>query len=318
MADHAEIKIVDAGYILPGVAATYLFTAPGEGVIIETGTNSTVPRILGAIEEANKRPEEIEFIIITHLHLDHSGGVARLMERCKNATLLCHPRAVRHLIDPVRLVSGTQEVYGVERFQFLYGEIAPVDEGRIRAVEDQETIQVGNRTLRFFHTPGHARHHICIHDSLSNGMFTGDAFGIAYPPLQQNGLFIYPATTATDFDPILMRRTIERIVQSGCSTLYLTHYGAIHEVHEAAEMLFSFLDRAEAIIQLALERKIPKEELLPFCFEQWKKVIYGVMEERSIRLDREKQALLDIDLEINAGGIAYHIRHKSKTANGPG
>jgi glyoxylase-like metal-dependent hydrolase (beta-lactamase superfamily II) len=305
-----RIDIVDCGYILPGIAASYLIRGADQCIIIETGTNDSAEVIMKNVEMRGYSSEDVSHIIITHVHLDHAGGAGRLMELCPSAVLLCHPRAARHMIDPSRLTESAMMVYGRERFLELYGEILPVQEKRCRVMEDGERLEFGDRTLTFLHTRGHANHHFCIYDSISEGIFTGDSFGLAYPSLQRGGLFIYPASTATDFDPTESRESIRRILATGARRAYLTHFGELANLKGAADMLFRFLDQFEGII--ARGEGLSGEELHAFCRKEMRELIYGEAKRVGIALNDYERSILATDLTINADGLSYLVEKRQK------
>src|SRR5262249_54286000 len=146
-------------------------------------------------------PEAVDYLIVTHVHLDHAGGSSLLMRECPNARLLAHPRAIPHLVDPSKLVASARQGYGDAEFEKLYGRIDPIEAGRVRAMDDGSRLGWAGAELEFLHTRGHANHHFCILLSESGkprSIFTGDSFGLAYPELQQSGLFIFPSTSPTD------------------------------------------------------------------------------------------------------------------------
>lgn len=148
---------------------------------MDTNTAHALPYLLGALDDAGIARDAVDYIIVTHIHLDHAGGAAPLMKECPNATLICHP-ARRATLGKSQEAGRCGEA-GVRRrrgLSRLYGTIEPIDEARIRAVADEEAMTFGTRTWRFLHTLGHASHHICIYDSASNGVFTGDSFGLFY------------------------------------------------------------------------------------------------------------------------------------------
>ena len=173
------ISVIDAGFHRDHMAACYMMEAGDEVAFIEVGTNSSTPRLLQTLEEQGRHREDVNYVIVTHAHLDHAGGAGSLMQALPNATLLAHPYAARHLINPAKLEAGARAVYGDAMFDRVYGELVPVPEHRTRIMDDGDTLQLGNRQLLFIDTPGHARHHFCVHDSVTNGWFTGDTFGLS-------------------------------------------------------------------------------------------------------------------------------------------
>lgn len=203
-----DITRIDSAMLREELAACYLLrgaSANGgadEYAIIETGTHKTVPIILALLEQRGVRRDQVRYVIPTHVHLDHAGGVGGLMQALPEATLLVHPAGARHMIDPGRLKAGAMAVYGEDAFTEIYGDIVPVAAERVRAMADGTSAAVGDRQLVFYDTPGHARHHFCVHDPQSRGIFTGDTFGLAYPRLHTHrGPFIFPTTTPVQFDP---------------------------------------------------------------------------------------------------------------------
>jgi glyoxylase-like metal-dependent hydrolase (beta-lactamase superfamily II) len=174
------VNAIDADFHREHMAACYMVEAESEVAFIEVGTNSSTPRLMKVLENRGWQPEDVSLVIVTHVHLDHAGGAGSLMQLLPNATFLVHPYGARHMIDPAKLEAGARGVYGDELFDKTYGKLIPIEEHRLRIMEDGDEITFGNRQLRFMDSPGHARHHFCVFDSLTNGWFTGDTFGLSY------------------------------------------------------------------------------------------------------------------------------------------
>lgn len=232
------ITCIDTGYQRPGMAACYLVVDAGEAAIIETGTAHSVKRVLGALQGAGVAPEQVRYIMPTHVHLDHAGGAGALLEHCPEATLVAHPRGARHLIDPTRLIEGANQVYGAARVAELYGEVRPAPADRVLAAEDGSRWPLGSREFEIRDTPGHARHHFCVWDTTAGGWFPGDTFGIAYRELYCNGKpFLFPTTTPVQFDPEALCASVELLMSYEPATCYLTHFGAIRVMRALADAL---------------------------------------------------------------------------------
>jgi glyoxylase-like metal-dependent hydrolase (beta-lactamase superfamily II) len=237
------------------------------------------------------------------------------MELCPNAKLLAHPRAVPHLSDPSKLVKSAQEVYGEARFQELYGKIEPIDASRIQAMNDGEVLKWRGAELGFLHTRGHANHHFCIVLSelgKAQAIFTGDSFGLAYPDLQSHGLFIFPSTSPTDFNADEARKSIRRILDSGAPLAYLTHFGAVHDLPGASKQLMEGIDFSERLLKDAAESSLPDDQLGKFCDERIRQHFSLLLAKRGVRFDEKAKKLLDLDLELNADGIA-HVARKNRS-----
>ncbi|MDH4201169.1 MAG: MBL fold metallo-hydrolase [Spirochaetia bacterium] len=305
-----NIVTMDCHYVREKLTASYLIKGPGDSgnVIIETGHPGAVKHILAALKENNIATESISHIMITHVHLDHSGGVAGLVKSCPNARVVCHPRARLHLIDPERLVKGSKVVYGEPLFNSLYGKIDPVSDEKIIPVQDGETLEAAGTTFSFLHTEGHARHHICIHDTSSRSIFTGDTFGMAYPDFQIGSRkFIYPATTPSDFDISEARKSIQRILDLGIESVWLTHYGNWSDVQEGAEQIYEALDEIEKIQIKATQESLEGEDLREFCYQGLKKYILNNLETRGLTLSPLQWKIFDYDVKINASGISWSV-----------
>ena len=208
----------------------------GRAAFIDTGTAFAVPRLLAALDALGLAREAVDWVIATHVHLDHAGGVGQLMQALPAARLVVHPRGARHMIDPTALWQGALGVYGAAQMARAYGELLPVDAQRVRTTTDGETLHLAGRPLQFAHTPGHALHHHCIWDARSQGWFTGDNFGMAYPEFNVDGrAFIFPTTTPVQFDPDAMRASIARLMAAAPRQMFLTHYSRISDVEDCAD-----------------------------------------------------------------------------------
>jgi glyoxylase-like metal-dependent hydrolase (beta-lactamase superfamily II) len=233
------VTAIDSGYHRENLAACYMLEAASEVAFIEVGTNSSTPRLMQTLRQRGWAPEDVRYVIVTHVHLDHAGGAGGLMQQLPNATLLVHPYGARHMIDPSKLEAGARVVYGDSRFDRIFGSLIPIDEARTQIMNDGDRVNLGERQLRFMDTPGHARHHFCVHDDHTNGWFTGDTFGLSYREFDtQNGAFILPTTTPVQFDPSALKASVRRLADSQPDCMYLTHYGRVGEVQKlAAKML---------------------------------------------------------------------------------
>jgi len=222
------VVLVDTGYVRPRLAAAYLVRGRDSAAVVETGSSASVPRILAALAAQGLAPGDVSHVVVTHVHLDHAGGAGALLRELPRARLVVHPRGARHLVDPSKLVAGTIEVYGEERFRALYGELVPVPAGRVVEAPDGFTLDLGGRPLRALDAPGHARHHFVLHDAATRGFFTGDSFGISYRETDSAaGPFLFPTTTPVQLDPPALHATIDRMLAERPARMYLTHYGVI-------------------------------------------------------------------------------------------
>ena len=234
---------IDTGFHRDRFDAAYLVADGGRAAFVDTGTALAVPRLLAALDALGIRRDAVDFVIATHVHLDHAGGVGQLMQALPVARLVVHPRGARHMIDPVALWQGALAVYGEAQMARAYRELLPVPAERVQSTADGETIHLAGRPLVFAHTPGHALHHHCIWDARSQGWFTGDNFGMAYPEFVVDGrAFVFPTTTPVQFDTDAMRASIARLLAASPRQMFLTHYSRIGDVPDCAERLLRMID----------------------------------------------------------------------------
>lgn len=298
------IEIIDTGYIKKRLAGSYLMREAERALFIETGTSESVNRMMKTLEDRGISPSNLDYAIISHIHLDHSAGSGELLKICPNARLICHPRGARHMGDPRALIQSAMEVYGEEKFHELYGEITPVPVDRIETVEDGASIEFGERKLTFLHTRGHANHHICIYDSKSNGVFTGDSFGIAYKDLQVNGLFIYWTASPTQFDPAEARITIDRILETGADRAYLTHFGMIEGLESAAKILKEDLDFLDETLDAGVRSGLEGDDLYRFFMKPISDHLDELYREANgFNMPEEHRQYVSLDAELNARGL---------------
>lgn len=237
------ITAVDTDYVRPFLDASHIIVQEGRAAFVDTGTNHSVPLLLDALAQQGLGAEDVDYVFLTHIHLDHAGGAGLLMRSLPAATVVVHPRGARHMIDPTKLIAGSIAVYGQDVFDRLYGELVPIDADRLVAAQDDETFELGGRPLRLFYTEGHARHHYCIDDPTSKGVFTGDSFGISLREFDtDNGAFIFPTTTPVHFDPVEAHRSIDRILALEPERLFLTHYSEVTDVERLGADMHRRLD----------------------------------------------------------------------------
>lgn len=295
---------IDAGYVREGLCAIYLVVQEGRVAIVETGTVHSLPRVAAALVSLGLGFDAVDYILPTHVHLDHAGGAGALLARCPQAQLVVHPRGARHLIDPGKLIAGSIAVYGEAAFRDLYGDIVPADPARVIEATDGFRIDWRGRTLEFLDTPGHARHHYCVFDHTSRGIFSGDCFGISYREFDVEGRpFIYPTTTPVQFEPAAAHATLDRLMATAPDRVFLTHFGEVTELQRLVADLHLLLDDFVMIAEQAQEpdRHASIRAGLSEC-------LLGRLREHGCSLpDNEVLTLLENDIELNAQGLCVWL-----------
>lgn len=298
----ADVYGIDTGYKRPRFDAAYLLVQDGRAAYIDTGTNFGVPRLLAALQALALPRDAVDYVIPTHVHLDHAGGVGLLMRELPRAHALVHPRGLRHMLDPSALYQGALAVYGAAQMARDYGELLGVHTARASATHDGMTVRLGTRTLRFIDTPGHARHHHCVWDEASHGWFTGDTFGISYREFDSaRGPWLIPSTTPVQFEPEALRASIARLLDTQPAAMYLTHFGRVDEPARLAPHLLQVL---QAMVDIGLAQRDAADRHLRLR-EALRALYLQSLREHGCQLgDEAIAALLEADIELNAQGMA--------------
>ncbi|HXY42433.1 MAG TPA: MBL fold metallo-hydrolase [Vicinamibacteria bacterium] len=295
------ITAIDTGFQRPFFDASHLVIENGRAAFVDVGTTFSVPALLQALEAKELSPDAVEWVILTHVHLDHAGGAGELVRRLPRAKLVVHPRGARHMIEPARLWQGALAVYGEEAMRRNYGVAVPVPAERVVEAPDGFTLDLSGRRLLFLDTPGHARHHFCVWDERSCGMFTGDTFGLSYRELSGGrGAFILPTTTPVQFEPEPLKASIDRLLEYAPRVMYLTHYSQVSEVERLASILKSRIDQLVALGRAADGRRDRARRLRDGVEE----LFLGWAHEHGTTLPAATiRELLAVDVELDAQGL---------------
>jgi glyoxylase-like metal-dependent hydrolase (beta-lactamase superfamily II) len=213
--------------------------------LVETGSQTSVAAVCAALTAAGVGAGDLRWIIVTHIHLDHAGGVGDMAVAFPNATVVVHERGARHLVDPSRLVDSAARVYG-PYLDGLYGRMLPTPEERVVAAADGHRVDLGGgRFLTMVDSPGHAKHHHAVLDEHTGTLLVGDAVGVQLPDVG----VLRPATPPPDFDLEQSVSSLRRFAALRPEVMVLTHYGPVEQPLEtlaaAEEMLHQWVDVAD-------------------------------------------------------------------------
>jgi glyoxylase-like metal-dependent hydrolase (beta-lactamase superfamily II) len=295
------ISAVDAEYMYPGHAAVHIIRHNGRGAFVDTGTNYSVPYLLAALEELDIARAAVDYVFLTHVHMDHAGGAGLLIRQLPNARVLVHPRGLPHVIDPSIVVAASQAVYGEDPFRRLYGEVLPVAPERVVTVPDGFRCELVGRELELIHTPGHALHHYAIVDRAYACIFTGDTFGISYRELDTpQGPFILPTTSPSQFDPDQLISSIDRLMSYAPESMYLMHYSRVAGTPRLAEMLKSQIREMVRIVRACEASPDPHNAIRSAMLDLWLKLL---QQQGSTVAPGDVAKLLESDLELNSQGL---------------
>lgn len=303
------IHVIDTGFHRPRFDAAYLIVENGRAAFVDTGTNFAVPRLLATLDDLGLSRDAVDYVIPTHVHLDHAGGAGLLMQALPRAKLLVHSRGARHMIDPANLYQGALAVYGQAAMDREYGQLVPVPADRVQSTTDGLTLALNSRPLTFIDTPGHARHHHCIWDERSQGWFTGDTFGLSYRECDSAvGAWAMPTSSPVQFEPDELRRSVARLLAREPEAMYLTHFGRVGDVTRLAGLLLAQLDAMVALaegLRAATDRhQALVEGLASLCRAQLQR--HGVTDLEGCL------AGLALDIELNAQGLAVWLDREAR------
>jgi len=297
-----SIHTIDTAFQRDDFDAAYLIVEHGRAAFIDCGTGLSVPAMLAALARAGCTPEAVDWLILTHVHLDHAGGAGLLMQQLPNARLLVHRRGAPHMVDPARLIAGATEVYGEAEIARSYGPILPVPAARVVIADDGHRLDLAGRPLLCLDTPGHARHHLCVWDGRSRSWFTGDTFGLSYRELDSDrGAFIVPTSSPVQFEPEPLKQSIARMLAYQPQAMYLTHYGRVEQVPALAAQL---VEQIDAMVEIArqCDGRPDRHRCLVAALTA---LFLERAQAHGCRLDdAQVGAVLAMDIELNAQGLA--------------
>ncbi|MBV8123454.1 MAG: MBL fold metallo-hydrolase [Burkholderiaceae bacterium] len=310
------IYAIDTAFHREHFDAAYLMVEQGRAAFVDTGTRYGVPRLLDALGALGLSPGAVDYVIPTHVHLDHAGGVGQLMQALPQAQLLVHPRGLRHMLDPGALWQGALAVYGEAEMKRSYGELLPVPPERAHAsVAGPEgmTVHLAGRPLWLLDTPGHARHHHCVWDERSRGWFTGDTFGLSYREFDSaRGPWLFPTSTPVQFEPDALAESVRQMLARRPQAMYLTHFSRIgRDEQDVARLGANLLELVDQMVSLSLQihangwtpaaRQTALEDAL-------RELLLDRASRHGSALSRQQMAdLLALDIVLNAQGLAVWL-----------
>jgi glyoxylase-like metal-dependent hydrolase (beta-lactamase superfamily II) len=311
MSRHPDgITAVDTEYIRPGLAAAHVIQHAGAAAFVDVGTNYSVPHLLVALAELRIEPQAVDYVFITHVHLDHAGGAGLLLQSLPAARLVVHPRGAPHLIDPAKLIAASKLVYGEELYRELYGELVPIAASRVITCEDAQKFDLRGRPFQVLHTPGHALHHYCLVDEAHHNLFTGDTFGLSYREFDTaQGAFGVPTTTPTQFDPQQLIDSIDRLMATEPRAAYLMHYSRITDLPRIAASLKAQIPQFVAMAQRHADASDPYAAIYADMRALWIALAarHGLAEPQA-----SVDEYLSKDLDLNTQGLIAWLKRQRR------
>lgn len=284
-----------------GITATFLVRGRDRVALIESGPKSSSENVIAGL--AREGVDRLDWIVVTHIHLDHAGGAGTLAQRFPDAMVAVHPIGAPHLIDPSKLWASATRIYG-ENMDALWGGIDPLPANRIKIIEDGDVIDLGGRTLTAHETPGHAGHHHAFLDDETGFMFTGDALGVS-----PQGIDAFrPATPPPEFNLEVAMASIQKIRRADPTALWLTHYGSVDApVDEACIQAADALNQWATWVQRARASSRDLDQVTAIVQEEDRRGLAG-------RLDEEATTRMEMttSYRMNVSGYMRYFDKKEK------
>ena len=310
MSDPNAITIIDTGYVRPGLCAAYLVRSQGRAALIDCGTATCAQTVLDAIDAAGVRRDAVDWLMVTHVHLDHAGAAGPLIRALPNAKLVVHPRGAPHMIDPTKLIAGAKAVYGDEMFERDHAGMLPVAKDRVVIADDGHVVELAGRPLLCIDTPGHALHHYSVWDAATRSWFAGDTFGLSYRELDTaNGAFILPTTSPVQFDPAQMHASVDTLLAKSPVSIRIAHYGEVTECTRLAENLHMQIDAMVAIARDADGHADRHARIVDGLTQLYtdRALAHGIED-----ADARVQDILGGDIVINAQGLGVWLDRQAR------
>lgn len=298
------VETMDTGLVKAGFAASFLLRWHGQGgtaaeeryALVDVGSSRDAAHVASTLRERGVDLGKVEWVFVTHVHLDHAGGAGLLLrDYLPAARVVVHHSGARHLLRPGDLEAGAQAAYGDSVFEELFGSLVPVPEDRVVPVRNGDSLAFADAAI--LDTPGHARHHYCLWFEAAGALFTGDTFGLSYPALAtEKGPFLYPTTTPTAFEPEKLLQSIDRLAQLAPKIAYLTHFGPLaFPARHAAELK----RRIEGLVAVAKQTQGDAAALQSHFVSEYE--AHGGNREKGLEW-------MAMDLELNARGLAHWLK----------
>ena len=288
-------------YSIPKWGSVYLINEERKA-LVDPGPATSVNTVLAGMEKAGVDPGEIDYVIATHIHLDHAGGIGELLKHMPQAKVLVHEKGARHLVNPERLMKSFAFTMG-ERMMRKTGPVAPIDEKRVVPVSGGEVFKLGEKqSLRLLHTPGHAPHQLCILESRNNGLFSGDAVGISVA----EGKVLIPATPPPAFDLELYLSSLQKLMELNASLIYFAHFGVTGKVKESIAIAADKLKAWNTLVSQAFN-----ESGFEAAFTKIRAQLYAELEPAR-ESESLYQYLADGIVAMNITGFLKYFQDKRK------
>ncbi len=305
--DSSGVYVVDTLYYRPLHTACYVVESQGELALFDCGVNRSVAVILDFLKAKGFSPEQVRYVIPSHVHLDHAGGTGQLIQHLPNATVRIHPSGEKHLLDPSQLIAGTMGVYGEKFTQETYGVVQPIEPDRIAPLDDGAVLTVGHRSLEVIYSPGHAWHHLSLFDSTSGILLAGDSMGARYNRNADIASFLFPITPPSQFKPEVMIETIKKQHNTQAKFFALAHFDLIPNDKALINLL---VQRIEEIVSFTerFSNQCTRIEVIHALKDKFRQWLGQQMAEPQLS---QVMAFCEPDMFISGSGVAHWLQKQA-------
>ena len=290
-----------------GLTSAYLVSA-AQPALVETGPTTSLEPVAAALEALGVGRHELAHVLLTHVHLDHAGGVGGYARRFPRATVWVHERGAAHVVDPTKLVASATRVFGQDHMDRVFGPMDPVSADRVHGVPDGQVIDLGDRWLEVVHAPGHAKHHMFVVDGQTGALWSGDGLGLYLPDVG----VLRPGTPPPDFDLDQAVASVRAVARRSPPAILFSHFGPVRDVEQICDLAIERMQAWASIVREAMRETEDIREVARRLRER----TLSELDAADNRESAEERYEALTTHEVNAAGLLRYFQKVEEGADG--